>query len=120
MTEGESQDRRQEPRRTIGAWGHYRTGRGVSRDVKILDVNAKGCRFHDKFGTLKEDATIVLRIGNIGPLLAYVRWTEGFVVGTEFEEPLYGPVLDYITEYFDTRSAEEKEATGRQDGDEAI
>ena len=102
------QDRRREERHAIGAWGRYRTGRGVARHVKIFDVNARGCRFYDKFGTLKPESHITMKIGNIGPLLTYVRWTEGFVVGCEFDEPLYGAVLDHITKYFDERSAEEK------------
>ena len=101
-------EQRSEARRDIGAWGRYRTGRGIARDVKIFDVNANGCRFYDKFGTLKPDARITLKIGNIGPLLTYVRWREGFVVGCEFDEPLYGAVLDHITQYFDERTAEER------------
>ena len=103
-------NRRRADRQDIGAWGSYRTGRGVARDVKILDVNEKGCRFLDKFGTLKPDDRLVLRIGNIGPLLTYVRWNENSEVGAEFEEPLYGAVLDHITKYFDERTAEEKAA----------
>jgi len=101
-------ERRGEDRRDIGAWGRYRTGRGVGRDVKILDVNAKGCRFHDKFGALDPDMPITVKIGNIGPLLSKVRWVEGATVGIAFEEPLYGAVLDHITKYFDERTAEEK------------
>jgi len=95
-------------RREIGAWGRYRTGRGVARDVKILDVNEKGCRYVDRFGSLAPDTRITMKIGNIGPVLTYVRWVEGAVVGVEFVEPLHGAVLDHITQYFDERSAEEK------------
>lgn len=105
---GSEAERRRGGRQDIGAWGKYRTGRGVARDVKILDVNEKGCRFFDKFGTLKPDDRLVIRIGNIGPLLTYVRWTKDSEVGAEFEEPLYGAVLEHITQYFDERTAEEK------------
>ena len=101
-------EQRSEERRDIGAWGRYRTGRGIARDVKIFDVNANGCRFYDKFGSLKPESRITLKIGNIGPLLTHVRWSERFVFGCEFEEPLYGAVLDHITQYFDERSAEER------------
>lgn len=101
-------DQRKDDRLDIGAWGRYRTGRGVARDVRILDVNMFGCRFFDKFGTLKPDTHITMKIGNIGPILTHIRWREGFVVGTEFDEPLYGAVLDHITKYFDERTAHEK------------
>ena len=101
-------DNRGEERRDIGAWGRYRTGRGVARDVKILDVNEKGCRFLDRFGSLKKDDRITLKIGNIGPILSYVRWSEQSEFGIQFDEPLYGAVLDHITKYFDERTAEEK------------
>ena len=110
---GSEGERRRGDRRDIGAWGRYRTGRGVARDVKILDVNEKGCRFHDKFGTLKPDDRLVLRIGNIGPLLTYVRWAKDFEVGAEFEEPLYGAVLEHITQYFDERTAAEQASKNR-------
>ncbi|MFN2099601.1 hypothetical protein [Altererythrobacter sp. MF3-039] len=105
---GDDSERRRGDRRDIGAWGKYRTGRGIARDVKILDVNEKGCRFFDKFGTLKPDDRLVLRIGNVGPLLTYVRWNKDSEIGAEFEEPLYGAVLEHISKYFDERSAEEK------------
>ena len=105
---GSEPERRKGDRSEIGAWGSYRTGRGVARDVKILDVTEKGCRFFDKFGTLKPEDRMVMRIGNIGPLLTYVRWTKDSEVGAEFEEPLYGAVLEHITRYFDERTAEEK------------
>ena len=104
-----------EERRDIGAWGRYRTGRGVARDVKILDVNEKGCRFFDKFGVLKQDDRITLKIGNIGPVLSYVRWTKDHEVGIRFDEPLYGAVLDHITTYFDERTAEEKALDDQND-----
>ncbi|MXO62801.1 hypothetical protein GRI48_07255 [Altererythrobacter oceanensis] len=101
-------DQRKDDRRDIGAWGRYRTGRGVARDVQILDVNMFGCRFRDKFGNLVPDNHITMKIGNIGPILTHIRWRDGAIVGTEFEEPLYGAVLDHITRYFDERTAEEK------------
>jgi len=102
------QEQRSEARRDIGAWGRYRSGRGVARDVKIFDVNANGCRFYDKFTTLRPGARVTLKIGNIGPMMTHIRWTERFVVGCEFDAPLNGAVLDHITKYFDERSAEEK------------
>ncbi len=112
-TNGSESERRRGDRQDIGAWGKYRTGRGVARDVKILDVNEKGCRFFDKFGTLKSEDRLVMRIGNVGPLLTYVRWNKDFEVGAEFEEPLYGAVLEHITKYFDERTAEEKALKGK-------
>lgn len=109
-------EKRREDRREIGAWGRYRTGRGVGRDVKILDVNAKGCRFHDKRGALDPDMRITIKIGNIGPLMSRVRWVEGATIGAEFDEPLYGAVLDHITKYFDERTAEEKAVISSRKG----
>ena len=111
-----SLNNRNNERRDIGAWGRYRTGRGVARDVKILDVNEKGCRFLDRFGSLKRDDRITLKIGNIGPILSYVRWAERQEFGIQFDEPLYGAVLDHITQYFDERTAEEK-AQNEKSGD---
>jgi len=76
--------------------GRYRLGRGVPRDVMVLDLSEGGCRFFDKFGTLREGATLTFRIGSIGPIPAVVAWSTGQEVGVNFENDLYGPVFEHI------------------------
>ena len=64
--------------------------------VSVLDISEGGCRFFDKFGRLIPGARITVRIGAIGPIEATVRWCEDQVVGVEFDNPIYGPVLEHI------------------------
>ena len=87
---------RREDRHGVAVEGRYRTGTGVPKDVSVLDISEGGCRFFDKFGRLTPGVQITIRVGPIGPIPATVRWCEGQVVGVEFEDPIYGPVLDHI------------------------
>ncbi|AKM07163.1 PilZ domain-containing protein [Pelagerythrobacter marensis] len=87
---------RREERHGVTVPGRYRAGTGVPKDVRVIDISEHGCRFFDKFGTLAKGAQITIRIGSIGPILATVRWSEAQTVGVEFENPIYGPVLDHI------------------------
>lgn len=92
----EDEETRREQRHHVAVEGRYRTGSGVPKDVSVLDISERGCRFFDKFGSLIPGAQITVRIGPIGPIAATVKWAERQVVGVEFENPIYGPVLDHI------------------------
>lgn len=100
MEHGDGEIRREE-RHRIAVEGRYRTGSGVPKDVSVLDISEHGCRFYDKFGNLAPGAQITLRIGAIGPIAATVKWAERSVVGVQFENPIYGPVLDHIRSRLD-------------------
>ncbi len=98
-------EERSKPRHEISIEGRYRTGTGVPKDVDILDLSETGCRFFDRFGRMLPGTEISLRIGSIGPVVAYVRWCKNQTVGVEFEQPLYGPVFEHIRSQLDTRKA---------------
>lgn len=87
---------RKENRYPVSVQGRYRTGSGVPKDVDVLDISESGCRFFDRFGRLTPGSEISFRVGKIGPIIARVRWSRDQVVGVEFENPIYGPVLDHI------------------------
>ncbi|MXO68437.1 hypothetical protein GRI72_06315 [Altererythrobacter marinus] len=95
MSERDGEIRREE-RHGVTVEGRYRTGRGVPKDIRVLDLSEHGCRFYDKFGSLTAGTRISIRIGPIGPIIAVVRWSQGQTVGVEFDDPIYGPVLDHI------------------------
>ena len=78
---------RRDDRFEIAIEGRYRTGTGVPKDVRILDISESGCRFYDRFGRLEPDKEISIRIGPIGPVVATVRWCVNHVVGIEFQRP---------------------------------
>jgi len=89
-----------ETRRTerfdISVQGRYRTGSGVARHVPIVEISETGCRFYDRFGRLADGAEISIKIETVGPIIAHVRWCKNFIVGVQFERPIYGPVFEFI------------------------
>jgi hypothetical protein len=93
---------RLETRHDLCVIGRVHTGKGA-RDISVLDLSERGCRFYDRFGHLAEGAVLTIKIGPIGPLVAAVRWREGEYVGAEFNSPLYPSVLEHIRQHFDLR-----------------
>lgn len=89
-------DGRKDDRHAVEVWGQYRMSTGVRRDVPIKDLSETGCRFYDRFSSLMPGNGITLRIENLGPFHAKVRWQEGGYVGVEFAHRLYGPTFDHI------------------------
>lgn len=88
----------------VSVAGRYRTGSGVSRDVRVRDLSENGCQFFDKFGCLRRGAPLSLRIAGVGPFDAVVAWSKGQEVGIRFLNPLYGPVMDHVRTALNGRS----------------
>lgn len=89
-------EERIEQRTLVSIQGRYRTGSGVARDVIVSDISANGCKFYDRFSNLKVDCRITIRIGNIGPLDAVVRWRVGQLIGVKFDDALHPSVFDHM------------------------
>ncbi len=90
--------RRQSIRHLVSVPGRYRMGRGIAKDVNVIDISESGARFIDRFGTLKVNTEITVKVGTIGPIISIVRWTNQQQVGVEFANRIYGPVLEHIKE----------------------
>ncbi|WP_226700014.1 PilZ domain-containing protein [Qipengyuania gaetbuli] len=90
---------RREDRHLVHVAGAYRARQSGSRQIWIKDVSEYGCRFFDKFSVLRVGTEVLLKLGNIGPLDAHVRWREGNIVGAEFVTPLHPSVLGHISEF---------------------
>ena len=96
-----SKEYRRETRHTVTVAGRYRARQGGARDVWIKDISEYGCRFFDKFSVLQTEAGILVKVGNVGPIPADVKWRKGHVVGAEFEQPLHPSVLEHIIREMD-------------------
>ncbi len=93
------EEKRPRPKRaSVGLQGKYRRGSGTARDVWITDLSQSGCRFYDKFGTMKPGTAITLRLGEFGPIPAVVRWWDNHTNGVEFLEPLHISVFEHVCE----------------------
>ena len=88
--------KRQSARKNVGIEGRYRTGAGVPRDVWVTDLSKTGCRFYDRFGTMQAGKAITIKIGNVGPIPATVRWWDNHTNGVQFEQPLHDSVYEHI------------------------
>ena len=89
-------DLRREQRYSISVPGRYRKGTGVRYNVAIKDLSEYGCQFSDLVGRIDVNDDITIRIGEIGPLDARVKWVAKREIGVEFDQPLYPSVLDHI------------------------
>lgn len=94
-------DNRREDRYLVQVAGRYRSKHGQSRDIWIKDISEYGCRFFDRFSVLEVDSTILIKVGNIGPITTEVKWRDGSTVGAEFDNPLHPSVLGHIIREMD-------------------
>ena len=78
---------------------------GGSREITILDLSERGCRFRDATGKLVPDDRVSVKIGPIGPVEAIVRWRSDPLVGIEFASALYPSVMEHIRANHDLRTA---------------
>ena len=88
--------RRKCRRKVISVPGKIRTGRGVAHHVAITDLSEGGCCAIEPGGSLTEGTAVSIRVGQLDPIDATVRWAGGGGIGLEFQRPLYGPVFEHI------------------------
>ena len=70
---------------------------GRSFSLKLKDLSEQGCQFRlPRSAKLRPGAIINLRIADLGPFSATVRWRRDNWVGVEFDIPVYGPVLEHM------------------------
>lgn len=91
---------RKSERHGLAVHGNYRLS-GKRHDVFFVELSDKGCRFYDRYSPLEVGDDINLRIEDLGPFGATVRWRSAKYIGVQFETPLYGPVFDHIRDKLD-------------------
>lgn len=88
--------RRSARRHTISVPGSYRTGAGEPRVVELWDVSEEGCRFQDRANRLYVGTRLTIKVGDIGPIDATVAWIDNTMVGLQFCQALYEPLLAHL------------------------
>lgn len=63
--------------------------------VHILDLSTHGFRV-DTHLDLSLGKPVWLRLPGLEPALAYVIWTDGYLVGCAFDRPLHPTILDLV------------------------
>ena len=93
---------RVDERHEISIVGRVRMGSG-ERVVTLHDLSEHGCKFHDRFSSLRIGAAVTVKIGPVGPIEACVKWREHEEVGVAFVTALHPAVMDHIRAHFDLR-----------------
>ncbi len=67
-------------------------------EMPVLDINIGGCMVDARSWTVKPDERISVKLPGLGFIPASVVWIEGQRAGIAFEEALYSPVFEHLTE----------------------
>ncbi|OBX19231.1 hypothetical protein A9995_08910 [Erythrobacter sp. QSSC1-22B] len=86
--------RRDKTRKTLSLPGKIRMGRGIPQRVAITDLSEGGCRVIQANIRIKADSNVSIRVGNLDPIYASVRWTQNGAIGLEFQQPLCGSLVE--------------------------
>ena len=90
--------RREKERYNISVMGNVRTNLEASIQAEITDLSENGCACTVGTQSLKRNDHASLRIGDLDPINATIRWVNDRQVGIEFYRPVYGPVFDHLRE----------------------
>ena len=93
--------RREKERFDVNVMGTLRTGAGTPIQAEITDLSENGCACRVNSMWLKSSAHASLRIGDLGPIDATIRWVNDRQVGIEFHRPVYGPVFEHLRALID-------------------
>ncbi len=91
-----SDTRRRERRGTVAMPGALRYNVTCRSKVSVSDLSSHGCRVSTCDEGLVVGASVFVRLNDLAPLRATVRWRCAGIVGLEFDHPLYLPVLDHL------------------------
>ncbi|SNS81352.1 PilZ domain-containing protein [Sphingomonas laterariae] len=76
--------------------GGFRERGAQGGTVEVLDLSPEGfrCRWH---WTLQPDQAVWLRLPGLEALPARVVWSDDFMVGAAFDQPLHPAIFERIT-----------------------
>ena len=88
--------RREKERFVVNVMGTVRTGSGKPIQAEITDLSENGCAFTVGTVWMQNSDHASLRIGDLGPIDATIRWVNDRQVGIEFHRPVYGSVFELL------------------------
>lgn len=75
-----------------------RTQSGLRDSGFISDISPEGCCVSTNSLFFRVGTRVVIRPEGLEGLTGTVRWIQGDRAGVEFDQPIYGPVLDHLAE----------------------
>ena len=92
--------RRRERRGTVAMPGAIRHNVTCRSNVSVGDLSARGCRILTRDEGITVGTSVFVRLNELAPLRATVRWRGEGSAGLEFDHPLYIPVLDHLLNHW--------------------
>ena len=73
---------------------------GSVSGIIVLDLSVAGCMIDTCALAIRPRQRILIQLPSLAYSAARVLWVEEKLAGLEFEQPLYGPVLDHLLRVF--------------------
>ncbi len=91
---------RRAERKTVVLSAQCRTPSGLRDKAEISDISTQGCCIRTDSVLLRVGAHVIVRPDGLEALGGTVRWISGDCAGLEFDQPLYGPIIDHLARLY--------------------
>lgn len=89
---------RKETRKAVAMPARCRTLSGTRDEGALHDLSAHGCCVTMRTLCLNVGSRVIVRPAGLEGIAGVVRWIAGDRAGIEFEKPLYGPIVEHLSQ----------------------
>lgn len=89
---------RRSQRKLVRMTAQCRTQSGLRDTGYISDISPEGCCVSTNCLFFRVGTRVVIRPEGMEGLTGVVRWISSSQAGVEFDNPVYGPVIDHLAE----------------------
>jgi len=87
---------RRAERKSVVLRAQCRTQGGLRDSGYISDISAQGCCVSTNSLFFRVGSRVLIRPEGMEGLTGIVRWIAGDKAGIEFDNPIYGPIVDHL------------------------
>lgn len=87
---------RQAVRRRVSADVVIRSSRQGRIGGQVLDISEYGCKLDISGCVVEAGQQLTIKLSNMESWSGLVRWTDGQIVGVQFDSPLHSAVVDHL------------------------
>jgi len=89
---------RKETRNAVKLGAKCRTVSGIRDEGAIHDISSRGCCVTMRTLYLRIGSRVIVRPDGLEGISGIVRWIAGGRAGVEFDTPLYGPIVEHLSQ----------------------
>jgi hypothetical protein len=89
---------RKEARNAVAMPARCRTLSGTRDEGAIHDISTHGCCVTMRTLCLNVGSRVIVRPNGLEGIAGVVRWIAGDRAGIEFDTPLYGPIVEHLSQ----------------------